>query len=285
MRVRDPLLGTRCEVEVRAASVEAIDTAELAVLAEVERLEMIFTLFDEASELHALRRLGETASVELNEVWQIALLWHQRTGGVFHHALQPLVDVWAEAAESDRVPSTNALAEAVTILDPSGHTHLDFNALAKGWIADRGLAAAFASDQAPSSGWLSLGGDLVHRGEGSVAVGIQDPARPYDNVAPLATIDITSEALATSGTGHRYWTIDGERYSRVLDPRTGIPVDHVRSATVVAPTAATADVLATVALVLDPAETISLVASHNAHCLLVTATGEVVQTTDRFRPA
>ena len=284
MRVRDPLLGTRCEVEVRGASPEAVDAAELRVLAEVERLESVFTLFDDASDIHALRRSGETTSVELSEVWKLAHLWYHRTGGVFHPGLQPLVDLWTRAAELDRVPGEATRTEAVAALDASGHRHLDFNALAKGWIADRGLDSAF-TDADVSSSWLSLGGDLVHRGERSVAVGIQDPTRPYDNVAPLATIDISNEALATSGTVHRYWTIDGERYSRVLDPRTGAPVDHIRSATVVAPTAATADVLATAALILAPDETVELAASQDADCLLITAASEVVQTTDRFRRA
>jgi len=285
VRVRDPLLGTRSEVEARAKTDASADVAELRVLAEVERLETVFTLFNEASAMNALRRSGTTPSSELSEVWSLATSWHRRTGGAFHPALQPLVALWAEAERMDRSPLATEVTAVTNALDPSDATHFDFNALAKGWIADRGLDAAFAGDDQLTDAWLSLGGDLVHRGEGLVQVGIEDPARPYDNVAPLATIDVANEALATSGTVHRYWTIDGGRYSRVLDPRTGWPVDHVRSATVVAASAATADVLATVALVLRPEETLGLVAAEGADCFLVLADGEVVQSTDRFRRA
>ena len=282
MRVRDPLLGTRCEVEALAGTTASAEPAEERILSEVERLESIFTVFDESSDLHALRRSGSTDSPELNDVWALARDWHRKTGGAFHPTAQPLVDIWTVSAQLDAVPTAETLAKLVATLDPEGHEHLDFNALAKGWIADRGLDAAFASGGKPDGAWLSLGGDLVHRGEGSVVVGIEDPARPYDNVAPMATIEVSNEALATSGTVHRYCTIDGRRYSRVLDPRTGLPVEHVRQATVVASDAATADVLATAALVLEPSESLELIASENAACLLVTADGEVIESTDRF---
>ena len=284
MRVRDPLLGTRCEVEVRAGSADVTDAAQDRVFAEVERLESVFTVFDESSQLHQLRRSGSTKSSELVEVRKLARSWHDKTGGAFHPALQPLVNLWARSAEAGSPPDTATLTEVVGSLNPDDHAHLDFNALAKGWIADRGLDAAFTGDDSVHDAWLSLGGDLVHRGDGSVVVGIEDPARPYDNVDPLATIDVANEALATSGTVHRFWIIGGCRYSRVLDPRSGQPVDHIRQATVVAPTAATADVLATVALVLEPDQTLELVASEGAECLLISASGETTQTSDRFRP-
>ena len=80
----------------------------------------------------------------------------------------------------------------------------------------------------------------------------------------MATIEIDNEALATSGGARRWWTIGGKRYSKVLDPRTGLPVDSVASATVVARNAAEADVLATTALVLKPEETLVLVEAEGA---------------------
>ena len=283
MRVRDPLLGTRCEIEALAPTAETSDAAEIRALDEVVRLESVFSVYDESSDLSVLRRTELINSDELAEVWSLALEWHRLTDGVFHPAAQPLIDLWNESARLDTLPSDAALTEVVSALDPEDYRHIDFNALAKGWIADRALDTAFGGDESPDGAWLSLGGDLVHRGDGSVVVGIEDPGRPYDNVAPMATIEVCNEALATSGTVHRYWTIEGKRFSRVLDPRTGRPVERVRQASVVAHTAATADVLATVALILEPEETFDLVASQNAACLLVTKAGDMLQSTDRFK--
>jgi thiamine biosynthesis lipoprotein len=45
---------------------------------------------------------------------------------------------------------------------------------------------------------------------------------------------------------------DGRRYGHVLDPRTGLPASGVHSATVITPSAATADALSTALLVAGP---------------------------------
>ena len=223
------------------------------------------------------------------EVIALAEGWAERTGGAFDPRLQPLIDMWDRAEQHDVLPTPGQLSSVTadhTSLNLNGLNvnGLNLNGIAKGWIADRAIDAAFATSRRDiTSAWLSLGGDLVHRGTGSVEVGIEDPARPYDNVAPMATIEIDNEALATSGGARRWWTIGGKRYSKVLDPRTGLPVDSVASATVVARNAAEADVLATTALVLKPEETLVLVEAEGAECFLVLADGAVVRSSDRFR--
>lgn len=289
MHTVEPLLGTRGEVAITAPSTQAVERAEKAVIGEARRLEKIFTVFDDASALHALRRSGTTTVAELQIVVALAIEWHRRTGGAFHPALQPLIDAWDHGEAAGHVPDVAALSAATTTLAawPRDHvdvSSIDLNGIAKGWIADRALEVAFAQPTV-SSAWLSLGGDLVHRGEGSVAVGIENPARPYDNVPPMAAVDISNEALATSGGGRRWWTIDGRRYSKVLDPRTGQPADHVHSASVIAATAADADALATTCVVVAVDEAMALVATHGADCLLVCANGSVTTTSSRFRQA
>ena len=66
----------------------------------------------------------------------------------------------------------------------------------------------------------------------------------------------------------------------MLDPRTGQPVAHSASATVVAPDATTADAVATVASVLVPDEAVAFVDSLaddgiDAACLVVADDGQV----------
>lgn len=289
MQVVEPLLGTRAEIEVESDDRSLVDAVEAAVLSEVRRLESVLSVFDPDSALHSFRRSGHTTIGELQTVVDLALDWHRRTSGAFHPALQPLIDVWRQAETDQVVPSPAAVADVVSELRSPAMRHLDLNAVAKGWIAQHAIEVGLSStalgiDDQISGVWLSLGGDLVHRGAGTVVVGIEDPHRPYDNVAPMVTIDIGNEALATSGSARRWWTIGGRRYSRVLDPRTGWPADHVASASVVATDAATADALATAALVLDPEETMDLVDAEEVDCLLVLADGSRVASSDRFRP-
>ena len=66
-------------------------------------------------------------------------------------------------------------------------------------------------------------------------------------------VDLNSAALATSGDYRLFFERDGHRYSHIIDPGTGRPVNHgLASATVVATTTMEADALSTSLLVLGP---------------------------------
>lgn len=287
MQVVEPLLGTRAEVAASADDPSVADGVEAVTLAEVERLEAIFSVFRPQSAIHQLRRSGHTTVAELDEVVELALGWHRRTDGAFHPSLQPLIDVWREAEATQTIPADHLMADVLAELGSPSLATLDLNALAKGWIGQRaievGLAAAETEGRDVDGAWLSLGGDIVHRGRRAVTVGVEDPHRPYDNVAPMLTVELRNEAMATSGAARRWWTIGGTRYAKVLDPRTGWPVDHVAGATVIAAEAADADALATAALVLEPDQTIELAGAHGCDVLLVLADRSRMASS-RFRP-
>ena len=68
------------------------------------------------------------------------------------------------------------------------------------------------------------------------------------------------------------------------DPKL-VVADRIMSATVTAPDGATADVLATVALILSTEETLALVEDSGAACLLVDRDGAITSSSDRFRPS
>ena len=276
----EPLLGTRGEVEVWVDSPDEASALEDAVIAEAERLEAIFTVFDPDSELHAFRASGTTEVPELLEVLTLAEHWRSRSGGAFEPQIQSLMTLWDRAEEAGSRPAPAELAAAVAALAATPVDNL--NAIAKGWIAERALDRVTGSVHGIEHAWLNLGGDIVHRGTEPLTVGIEDPARPYDNVAPLATIDVCDEALATSGGARRYWTIDGVRHAKVLDPRTGMPVDRIASATVIAPSAADADVLATIGLIMDEPDFFALLDAADTCALLVRRDGTIATSSDRF---
>ena len=274
VRTVDPLLGTRAQIGVDADDGATRRAAEDAVVTEASRLEQMFTTFAPDSALRSYRRTGMTDVAELQAVIDLAQEWERRSSGLFDPGLQAVVELWDRAEETGTIPTPDALAEVVGLDRSIGN----LNAIAKGWIADRAVVAASGA----ASVWLNLGGDVVHRGAGSVTVGVEDPHRPYDNAKPLTTVELANAALATSGGARRWWTISGRRYPKVLDPRTGWPVDHVASATVLAPDAATADVLATVGVVASVEETFALARDVGAHCLLVKKDRAVVASSDVF---
>jgi thiamine biosynthesis lipoprotein len=81
----------------------------------------------------------------------------------------------------------------------------------------------------------------------------------HDNDVRATSILISHHAVATSASYARPLTVAGKQVSHIVDPRTGLPVGHVASATVVAADAATADALATTLNVLSIQDGLKLV--------------------------
>ncbi len=258
-----PVLGTVLELCAIAADTTVIAAAEQRALAEIDRLELVFSVYDDASELCRWRRGVDIAmSGDLVALLETTALWFGRGRGAFNPSIRVLMDLWRGAAASGRPPPREMLREAARSIATlpfamrDGRAHrrgdcrnVELNALAKGYIVDRAAAAA-CSDARVSGFMVSLGGDLVHRGVGSMVVGIEDPHRPYDNAPPRVAIEISNQGLATSGSARRGFQVGDQWFGHVLDPRSGDPVDHVLSASVIAPDACTADVVATIVGVL-----------------------------------
>ena len=276
------LLGTVIELRTWAATPADATAAEAAVIAEIERLQAVFDRFDPSSDLRRWRDGASNPSNELAEVLAVAERWRHRSDGAFDPTVGRLVAVWDAAAADHRLPTSTELTDAVALVSPddpltdaAARPWVDLNAVAKGSIVDRALETGLAVTGVEGM-TVNAGGDIAHRHDRPLIVGIEDPARPFDNVAPLTRVQVVDGAVATSGGARRGWTVAGTRYSHVLDPRTGASVDHISSASVLAPDAITADVVATVLTVLDLVEGLAFVDDlDDVGCLLVTPDGEV----------
>jgi thiamine biosynthesis lipoprotein len=130
---------------------------------------------------------------------------------------------------------------------PQVGMEIDFGGFGKEYAADR--AASILHGKGARHGYVNLGGDIRVIGpkpDGSPwTIGIQDP-RHKDRT--IASIPLYNGALATSGDYERYFVADGKRYCHIINPRTGYPVTHWRSVTVVAPLVATAGSHTTIAM-------------------------------------
>ena len=70
------------------------------------------------------------------------------------------------------------------------------------------------------------------------------------------TIPLRDAALSTSGNYENFFEIEGQRYSHILDPKTGLPVQGIASCTVIAPTCIESDAYATAFFVIGIEKTI-----------------------------
>jgi thiamine biosynthesis lipoprotein ApbE len=285
----DHILGTSLDLWVRADDAKSAEETERAALDEIERLRAVFSLYDSDSELSRLNRT--TGSVSVSSDLAVMLRqyerWQELSAWACNAQVGSVAIVWIAAQRAGILPDAAMLAAlAGEIRRPGWHVAadgavtrttphaLDLNAGAKGYILGR--AAAVMQSIAPA-GLVNLGGDLVGWGGLDWPLGVQDPFTPAENAKPLGGVSLCNSAIASSGGYQRYYTIDGNRYSHLLDPRTGQPTGDIASATVIAPDSVTANILATTLCVLTPDEGLRIVSKvPGAECLLVTAAGEVV---------
>jgi len=284
------VLGTSLELKVVTASPGEAARAEAATLAEIDRLALILSTYEASSEMSRWLRTTATPikiSAELYEVLGLFDLWRTRSDGALDAAAENVCQLWKAAAPQDRLPSPTAIAAAVAAvkqqhwsLDPAAHTatHLTdvplvFNSFAKSYIISHACDAAMAAAKVDAI-VLNIGGDLVVRGDLTETVSIADPKADAENDPPVTSVRVRERAVATSGNYRRGVTICGRWFSHIVDPRSGQPVDHVLSATVIAPSATDAGALATACCVLQPEQSLRLVASRpDAQCLLLTQDG------------
>jgi thiamine biosynthesis lipoprotein len=283
-------MASPCELLVDGGDEASAQRLTALAQAEALRIEHKYSRYRADSELsrwhaHAAAHPGEPIALddESAGLLDLAALCHGLSGGRFDISSGVLREVWRFDG-SDRVPEPADVARVAArvgwqrvawrrpwlTLPPD--MALDLGGLGKEYAADRVLGQLRAQTDRPLL--VNLGGDLVASGprEGGLPwyVGVeqaeaQTPQRA-SSTAPQAAPNASPEgapaaglialrggALATSGDARRYLLRAGVRYSHILDPRTGWPVQGApRSVTVAAPTCTEAGLMATLAMLQGP---------------------------------
>jgi thiamine biosynthesis lipoprotein ApbE len=288
------VMGTSLELTVRADDEETARRCESRVLREIDRLSAIFSGYDPRSEFSRWQRRREGAvrvSAELFEVLRACDSFCARSGRAFDPRVEALTRLWSRCALENRVPTAFELAAARDLMEPpawrldeASHSAerlsscpLSLNGIAKGYIVESACEAALDPGRGVHGILLNVGGDLRVCGETARTVGIASPWADSESSPPFAFIAVKDRSVATSGGSQRGVWISGRWYSHVFDPRTGLPVEGVASATVVARRSMHADALAKVFSVLDPAQSVQLAAAlGGVDCVIVKSNGTVV---------
>jgi thiamine biosynthesis lipoprotein len=275
-----PSMGGTLSVFVTAQPDE-LEAAEMAARRTAQRVETWaarLTRFDEASHLAHLNSAAE-ASVPVRPTLAAALQWaklaEQRSGGVVDSTLldarlaaesgiaiqaQPSPDQWAwQVLAAGRV--------SLVRRDPG--VRIDLDGTAKGWIADR---AADLLARWPGA-VVDADGDIALRADRGVEwlIDVADPRLDAGPVEPppLATLKLrggrswsASFGVATSGTSvHRWQFADGRLAHHLIDRRTRQPAEtDVVQATVVAPSAREAEMIAKSAVILGSRDALGFLA-------------------------
>ena len=261
-------MASRCEVRLFAPDEATAKRWSDAAIEEVRRIEAKYSRYRDDSVTTAINRAagGDAVTVddETAALLTFAAQLHAQSGGAFDLTSGVLRRAWDFKAA--RLPTEDDVAALLPLVGwqriewDGGRLRLslagmeiDFGGIGKEYAADR--AAARMEELGARHGLVNLGGDvrvIGPRSDGTAwTIGVQDP-RGEAGVA-IAALPVASGAMATSGDYERYFEHDGRRYSHLLDPRTGWPVAHWRSVSVVAPLCVLAGACATIAM-LKPVE-------------------------------
>ena len=265
------IMGTMVEITVIPPDDEAIKAA----FEEIKKVDVLMSTYKENSEISILNREGENrVSAETLQVIREALKFSKLTGGAFDITCRPLINLWKKAKKEEVVPSPEEIKEALSLVGyekilvegdmvrfQKNGMQIDLGGIAKGYAVDRAIEVL--RKNGIRQALVNAGGDLYALGSGQGGkkwqVGIQDPRQEGKLLGIIKVKDI---GVATSGDYQRYFTLEGRRFSHIVDPKTGQTVQDVpMSVTVIAPDATTADALATGVFVLGPHKGIELIDS------------------------
>jgi thiamine biosynthesis lipoprotein len=288
-------MGTQFVLTFYAPSDEVANGAADRAFARIAELNQVFSDYDESSESRRMAAAGEITSsgVTVSEPLWLVLEEAVRMGkvseGAFDVTVGSLTQIWRRARRRQELPDAEKVAEAralvgyekIGLVDASVRRvrlaqpgmRLDFGGIAKGYAADEALR--MLREAGCGAALIDAGGDLVlgdpppgRRGwqVGVAALGEKNGA---DRVLEMARCGI-----ATSGDAWQYVELAGERFSHILDPRTGWPLKRRMGVTVIAPSGMAADALASAVSVLGPAEGLQLIERiDDTEAIFVEATG------------
>jgi thiamine biosynthesis lipoprotein len=259
-------------IEAYGPDVEALPRAVEDALDEVDRIDRLMSHYKPASPLSRVNREAArhpvTIEPELFDFIADALRYHRDSDGAFDITVGPLMRAWGFFRGEGRMPSQEEVAAARrhvgaehVILnetaksigfDDSG-VELDLGGIAKGYAVDRVVRLLRA--RRVSAALISAGGSTIYAlgsppGRDGWDVMIQDPLDP---TKIARTVRLKDRALSVAGNSEKSFEWDGVRYSHIMDPRTGKPVQGMLSVAVLASSGTAGDALDDAFFVLGPA--------------------------------
>lgn len=267
------VFGTTVEITVRAAEPERAEQVIGEIARMFQTMHRQWHPWEPGALMDVNQAIRDGRSIEPPEsiiaLIEQAQVLERQSEGLFNPAIGGLLEAWGFHASErpggpppdaevinawvERAPSTNDLHVDAGIVESRNRwVRLDFSGHAKGRAVD--VAIDLFREAGIEHAIVNAGGDLRaigHQGERPWRAAVRHPDGEGGRI--LATIEVgDGEAVFTSGNYERYREDEGLRYGHILDPRTGMPVDHIASVTVIGDDGAVADAAATALAVAGP---------------------------------
>jgi thiamine biosynthesis lipoprotein len=283
------LMGNAFEITVVADDEDwAQEKIDLAI-AEIRRIEKLFTTFDESSQTNQINKQAGIAPVtvdkEVFDLIQRSLKISAITDGAFDitygsidkrlwnfdKTMTALPDEATAKSMVKLINFRNVIlnADEGSVLLKEKGMRIGFGGIGKGYAAE--MAKTLLKKEGVQSGIVNASGDLTTWGlqanDRPWTIGIANPDNAH---LPFSYMNITDMAVATSGNYEKYVRINGKKYSHTINPKTGLPVTGIKSVTIISPNAEIADAMATPVTIMGIKAGIHLINQiHHLGCIII----------------
>ena len=278
------VMGTFARVVAVANHSSVANSAVEAAFAELRNVDKLMSDYKSDSEISRVNRDAFRSPVKVSnatfEVLQKAIYFSELSDGAFDVTVGPLVDIWRQAAEANSIPTEAELQQAGSkvgyeklLLDANEMSvrfdaegmRLDLGGIAKGYAIDKAIEAM--QKEGAIGGMVDIGGDIrcfgvPTKGKTHWLIGLQDPNKAQDWLAAGETslvLKLRDEAIATSGDYRRFVLVDGQKYSHIVNIKTGRGSKGLSSVTIICKNAIDADALATAVSVMGPQKALAMI--------------------------
>jgi thiamine biosynthesis lipoprotein len=278
-----PEMGTVFQVTLYAPDSIAAKKAADSAFERAHELNGILSDYDPESELSRLSRQSDNGPMaapvavgpDLWFILQRAVEASRQSNGAFDITIGPCVKLWRRSHQMGELPSPARLATArasvgwqAIHLFPESHAvqllktkmRLDVGGIAKGYAANemvkRLRSLGFARSMAGAAGDIAVGD--APPGQANWRIAVQSLANPHQSAG---YVNLHNASISTSGDTERFIIIDGQRYSHIIDPRTGLGLTHRIGATVICTDGVNADWLSKPLCILGPEQGMSIIES------------------------
>lgn len=263
------LMGNRFEISVVSDDRDWAESRINEAVAEIRRIEKLFTTYDESSQVNQVNQYAGIRPVKVDrevlDLIERSKKISALTQGAFDITYGSIdKKLWNFDKQMTALPDPDTAKKMVRLINYRNViTDLDNNTVflkEKGMrIGFGGIGKGYAAEQAKKimkqngvgSGIVNAAGDLTAWGSQPNGkpwtIGIASPGAAQQ---PFSFLDITDNSVATSGNYEKYVIIGGKKYSHTINPKTGMPVTGIRSVTIICPNAEIADAMATPVMIM-----------------------------------
>lgn len=187
---------------------------------------------------------GVEMDQHLSKVVRRSIEIYRETKGISDISIYPVVDAWGFGiSKVSRIPTAEVIKKIMPcvglkkihingtrLLKDIPCLKIDVNGIAQGYSVD--VLANFIESKGIQNYIVELGGEIRARGRKQpggefMQIGIEQPSDNDDTSEPLQKIiKLENGAITTSGNYRKYISSGNKKFSHLMDPKTGYPIDN-----------------------------------------------------------